>query len=131
MMPIDMCIESYAAAVHVVDSMLSSGFYLRSRPGDDLVIEPGSTESRLVNELGDQGRVPANTNFGDAVRRAASRLPFDEAQALWLVDVCGSSYEHAADEARTTGSVIANRVAEGRRSIRCQVASESVSSTSG
>ena len=98
-LPVDLCLESYGAAVHVVDSLLSSGFYLRLR-------------NRMAE------KVPGSRNFEDVVRVSSGELCFEQAQALWLVDVCGCSYDEAALEARTGRQQIASRVAGGRQLIR-------------
>lgn len=60
--------------------------------------------------------VPA-VEFAGLVPAAASELPFAQAQALWLVDVCGCTYADAAAEVRTTRGDIVRRVAGGREAL--------------
>lgn len=62
--------------------------------------------------------LPGGSDFARSVRAAAGELPFPQAQALWLVDVCGCSYAEAAAEARTTRESILCRVAGGREALR-------------
>lgn len=101
-MALDMCVETYGAAVHIFDAIVGSGILLRSKPGE-------------------QRTVPAPPSILDArVRAAADRLPFIEAQALWLVDVCGCSYDHAADVVGIERHVFASRVRDARRAVRDQ-----------
>ncbi len=107
-MPLDICIESYGAAVHVVDSLLSSGFYLGAR------------------RRSSQPVAPESASFDRLVQSASAELPFSEAQAVWLVDVCHCSYDEAAHEAHTSRDEIAIRVAAGRMSIRSAIAAELV-----
>lgn len=53
-----------------------------------------------------------------SIRTAASQLPIREAEAIWLVDVCGCSYTQAAAEARTSPQTIACLVSRARPAIR-------------
>jgi DNA-directed RNA polymerase specialized sigma24 family protein len=65
--------------------------------------------------------LPSGSDIAQSVRAAAGELPFPQAQALWLVDVCGCSYAEAAAEARTTREGIVRRVASGREALRRRV----------
>lgn len=58
-----------------------------------------------------------------AIKRAAANLPYDDAQALWLVDVCGHRYGTAAKEAGTSTGELADRVRSGREQIRADIKS--------
>ena len=58
-----------------------------------------------------------NTGFGDAVREAADRLPIKQAEAVWLVDVCGLSYADAASAAGVSRDTLARRLHRARRFI--------------
>lgn len=55
------------------------------------------------------------------IRQTAADLPLDEARALWLVDVCGLTYAHAAREATTTPGTIAMLVSSGRTRLRSRL----------
>lgn len=56
------------------------------------------------------------------VRAATASLPFEEAHAIWLVDVCGCSYADAAIQSCTDVESIRRRVDQGRRRVRTQFA---------
>ncbi|NNF63098.1 MAG: sigma-70 family RNA polymerase sigma factor [Acidimicrobiia bacterium] len=53
-----------------------------------------------------------------SIRTAASELPIREAEAIWLVDVCGCTYAQAAEEARTSPQTISSLVSRARPAIR-------------
>ena len=101
MMPLDLCLDSYGTAVHVMDSLLASGLYLRIRSDVDEAVQTDDVD-----------------DFDQVVRGAVAAMPFEQAQALWLVDVCGCGYDQAAQEVLTTRTVLGERVAQGRRFIR-------------
>lgn len=65
--------------------------------------------------------MPWDADIARSVRSAAGELPFRQAQALWLVDTCGCSYDDAAAEAGTTPGWIVRRVAGGRKELRRRV----------
>ena len=56
--------------------------------------------------------------FGPNVRAATERLPQAQAEAIWLVNVCGYSYERAAITTGVSRGQVAERVAEARQRIR-------------
>ena len=60
----------------------------------------------------------ASKDRRDRNRAAAARLPIREAEAIFLVDVCGYSYDQAAAALITDRDDIALRVDVGRRAIR-------------
>lgn len=55
--------------------------------------------------------------FDAAVRHAADRLPFEQAHALWLIDVCGLTYAQAAEETGITPKRFARRLHAARTTI--------------
>lgn len=66
---------------------------------------------------------PTNRQTGDDafahdVRVAADRLPFRQAHAVWLIDVCGLTYAEAATEIGTTPERFAKRLHTARTTIR-------------
>lgn len=69
--------------------------------------EPPPTNSHSVDDA-----------FAHDVRAAADRLPFRQAHAVWLVDVCGLTYAEAATEIGTTPERFAKRLHAARTTIR-------------
>ncbi len=57
-------------------------------------------------------------DFHDAVRFSADRLPLAQAHALWLVDVCHTTYTQGAIETGTTPKRFAKRAHVARTTIR-------------
>ena len=71
-----------------------------------------------VIALGGPRRSPSRpTSSGDALLAAADQLPIQQAQALWLVDVCALSYAEAAAEAGVDPPILAGRLHRARRQI--------------
>lgn len=60
-------------------------------------------------------------NFDLAVRAAVSKLPFAQAQAVWLVDVCGAPYAQIADETGADRRSVTRHVNCARHAIRDHV----------
>jgi DNA-directed RNA polymerase specialized sigma24 family protein len=108
-MPVDVCVESYAAFVHAVDALLSTTWFMHTR----VASANGSDPTWLRSEFFDSRR-----SFTDLVRQQVDALPIEQAHALWLVDVCDCSYEQAAAEIGASVPVIAGRVRSARRQIR-------------
>lgn len=104
-MALDICVETYGAAVHIFDAIVGSGILLRGKDG----------ERRAMPEV-------VAPTFDARVRFAADGLPFAEAQALWLVDVCACSYGEAADMAGVDREVFSSRVRSARRAVRSAAA---------
>ncbi len=107
-MALELCIEStgwiaqfaHANGWESVATLVRSGASTRR----------GANPSGSMPDISDRRR--------EAIRQTASSLPFEQAQALWLVDSCGYGYADAAEIARVDRSTMAERVANGRRSIR-------------
>ena len=60
--------------------------------------------------------------FEERVREAAAfGVAFEFARAIWLVDVCGSSYSVAAAEIGLRESEFAKLLSRGRRAVRSLV----------
>lgn len=57
-------------------------------------------------------------NFDLAVREAVSKLPFAQANAVWLVDVCGASYAQVGDEIGAERRIVTHHVNCARLAIR-------------
>lgn len=62
-----------------------------------------------------------SSDFDAAVRSAVDRLPFVLAQSVWLVDICGCSYEVAAANAGTSSHEMGHRIRLARRRIADRV----------
>lgn len=75
----------------------------------------------LLRKSAGASPLPEPADIAQLVRAAAGELPFPQAQALWLVDVCECSYADAAEEARTTRESIVSRVRCGRGALRLHV----------
>lgn len=61
--------------------------------------------------------------FDQRVRRAAAfGIPYDLAEAIWLVDVCGSRYRVGAAEVGVSEREFARRVRRARTAVQAQVA---------
>lgn len=71
----------------------------------------------------DAGRIVADATFNQLVAQSADALPFDEAQTLWLVDVCGLSYAEAADQMATTHTEVTFLVRQARGRVRTDLLS--------
>ena len=56
--------------------------------------------------------------FVERVRAAADQLAVEQAHALWLVDVCGATYDEGATEIGVTPTTFASRVHSARDTIR-------------
>lgn len=67
-------------------------------------------------------RSDADGSFGSAVRLATNHLPFEEAEALWLVDVCDYTYREAAARAGVKQDIFARRIRSARQDLRRHVA---------
>ncbi len=67
--------------------------------------------------------VPPVNGFEQRLGSAVDRLPFLLVQVLWLVDVCGCTYETAAAELATSPERVERLVAEARRQLRDEVVS--------
>jgi len=88
----------------------------------DLACASGSTWLAPVTGPRRRRGPSSDEAFADAVFVAVDTLPIDQAQALWLVDVCGCSYQQAAIEASANQAAIARRVRRGRETVRHRIA---------
>lgn len=57
------------------------------------------------------------------MRSATQTMPFEQAHALWLVDVCDCSYDQAALETGTSRDTIAADIAD-RRFVRTSLGAQ-------
>ncbi len=142
MMTLNMCLESYAAAVHVMDALMGASAERTQRSLSDTrlflgaarVAPPEGRGALAWSSFGSNALIPTLVDtpstdasiaaFANQVRNATERLPFDQAYALWLVDVCGCTYDQAAHETNTSCMTIAAQVADGRRSVRAMLVTE-------
>jgi predicted DNA-binding protein (UPF0251 family) len=99
-MALDICVESYGMMVHALDT----GFV--------------SHLSNLGFRADRRQRPQTEVQDPCPVKQHADELPFRQAKSLWLVDVCGCSYDQAAAEMRIDRADLAASVAAGRTSIR-------------
>ena len=99
-MALDICVESYGMVVHALDTGFMSHL---SNLGF------GSERFQKLRSVSE----PACQ-----VKQQADGLPFSQAKALWLVDVCDCSYDQAATEMRLDRATLAATVADGRHRIR-------------
>lgn len=104
-MAIDLCIEGSGWVIHAIDGASNALTVLRRFTA--FTHRPAT--SVLPCDRAEQ------------TRRAASQLPIDQAQAIWLVDVCGYSYSAAADVIDADHETVAARVSRGRQNIRQRV----------
>ena len=103
MMTLNICIDSYGVALHLMDVMFATGMCHPSTAASE-------RECPMVDDFGD--------GFDVRVRSAVDELPIEQAQAVWLVDVCSCSYDEAAREVGISRTQLCARVAEGRRFVR-------------
>lgn len=113
MMTLSVCVETYGAAVHVIDSLIGVSAEPVTRRGLRSHFGRGPNQRTAVAEL-----THGDAAFAQQVRRAIHGLCFEQAQALWLIDVCNCSYAEAAAEAAISRDELAARVATGRRAVR-------------
>jgi hypothetical protein len=76
------------------------------------------TVRNVLTGFGRRGEESAAIPAVPTAREAAGELPMEQAAAVWLVDICGSSYADAAVELGCSREVIATSVAAGRVQIR-------------
>lgn len=112
-MALDLCIETYGAMGASLDLQMAKSLLLTSSS-----LRPSVRRER--SNPNSVGQLP-HPAFVASVKRAADRLPIDEAHALWLVDVCGHDYIGAAAESGVDRERFAERVATARRRIRREV----------
>lgn len=114
-MALELCIDSAAWILHAIDvgapETLRGFHFRRSSPANPEADDDAKATSVRQSE------------FDKAVRTAASDLAYEQAQAVWLVDVCGCDYEHAAAETQSSKREVADRVRAGRHQIRQSIAS--------
>ena len=125
MMTLNLCFESYGAAVHVMDSLLGVSAEQASRPLRHARFRRSAVrhEQPDSNQPSPDPARPVSAAFVNQVRGAANAMPFEQAHALWLVDVCQVSYDQAATESGVARDEFAARVAAGRRFIRDSITS--------
>lgn len=124
MMTLNICLESYGAAVHLMDSLMGVSPAHASRSLCHVRVRSRAHRQKLALPTGLPAKPPsraADHEFADRVRTAAAAMPFEQAQALWLVDVCRCSYDQAAAEAAVPRAEIVDRVSQGRRTVRHQL----------
>jgi predicted DNA-binding protein (UPF0251 family) len=140
---------SYVAAVHVMDALMGASAEGAHRPtlhtqrfvGAQRVTSPEGWGLLDSSPFGSKALMPALVDtssadvsiaaFVNQVRNATERLPFDQAHALWLVDVCGCTYDQVAHETNTSRTTIAGRVDNGRQSVRAMLVTESTVTSVG
>lgn len=101
---IDVCIETYGLVLHTLDS----GWW------DSSLISLRNRSRRHIKQ-------PNTPSEVEQIRLAAASLPYEQTAALWLVDVCGYSYNEAAADMRVSVETVRDRVAMGRNAIRSEV----------
>lgn len=104
-MALDICVESYGMVVHALDT--------------GVMTHLSSWVSRAERLYRSGSNAPGAVC---TVKLQAEELAFSEAKALWLVDVCGSSYAEAATEMRVSRDELAAFVSGGRTQIRAGLA---------
>ncbi len=123
-MTLSLCLESYGAAVHVMDSLFGVSAEQTTRPLRH--VRFNRSAQRSASGVSTTPRPTALSSvdavFAYRVRVAASGMPFEQAQALWLVDVCNCTYDEAAAEASVSRDEIVARIVDGRRFIRANLA---------
>ena len=107
-MALDLCLEGAGWLVMMMDTNASdvARFFRRPAPVSPTVVIPPAEPTAAIDERRDRHRA------------AAASLPIREAQAIFLVDVCGYDYDRAAAALNTDRDDIAVRVGVGRRAIR-------------
>ena len=92
-MAIEMCVETYGAAVHLMDRMFLDSWFRQTVAS----VRPATRFST-----------------GEVVE-ATERLDARSARAVWLVDVCGADYATASAELRMHRDRFAPLLADARR----------------
>ena len=92
-MAVDLCVETYGAAVHLMDRVLLDSWFRQTVAS----IRPATWFST------------------DEVVEATEQLDVRAARAVWLVDVCGADYATASAELRTSRERFAPLLADARR----------------
>ena len=117
-MTLNLCLESYGAAVHLMDSLFGTGVLARQHRWCG-----GASASSAPADLPECAELPYvdDARFGAQVSAAMRELEFEQARAIWLVDVCGCSYDQAAIESGVDRARFAATVAAARHEIRRHV----------
>ncbi len=110
-MALDLCIEATAGLAHALESVWISPRI------------PGL--GRLTEAIGND--LPSEDVLEDLILVSADHLPFDEARALWLVDVCRLGYSETASVMAVPEGDVASLVRQARRSIRSDLSGYSAS----
>ena len=103
-MAIDICLEAYYGVGHTIDALWFGQVRHALGLGRRANIEVAPSTSPNEGSL--------------CARSAAALLPFEQARAVWLVDVCGCDYAEASTHIGTTKDQVATYVADGRVEIR-------------
>ena len=119
-MAIDLCIESAGWVAHFVEANVGHSF---------LPLRHGARMRQTADETAANPPVDIDTNTDtdtkdqplDAaaqIRAVAADLPIEQATAVWLIDMCGYSYDVAAAALGVSRDELAAQVTEARRTIR-------------
>lgn len=105
-MMLDVCLEVSGSYAHLI-GVDTVNAVLPLRPRHFRRVEPA----------------PRVDRFEERLATAIDRLPFLLAHVLWLVDVCGSTYETAAAELATSPERVERLVADARGRLRDELIS--------
>ncbi len=114
----DVCLEVSGAYAHLVGVDTVNSLLPLRRYGWRPVVR----DVRPLRDLRDV-RAPIDAGFEDRLSAAIDRLPFLLAHVLWLVDVCGSTYETAAVELGMAPERVEGLMAEARHQLRDELVS--------
>lgn len=84
-------------------------------------IEAAGREEQAPAEPPDPGQRVEQHQLGDALAVALNRLPDDQREAVWLVDVEGRTFAETAAILGVKQGTVASRVARGRAALRDDV----------
>ncbi len=119
-MAIDLCIESAGWVAHFVEANVGHSF-LPLRHGARMRQTADETAANPPVDID----IDTNTDTKDQpldaaaqIRAVAADLPIEQATAVWLIDMCGCSYDVAAAALGVSRDELAAQVTEARRTIR-------------
>jgi hypothetical protein len=135
-MMLDVCLEASGSYAHligvdVVHSLLPARHRARRVAGPLARVAVGIPGIGGLERPGRRGPVHPVDRFEGRLTAAMDRLPILLAHVLWLIDVCGCTYETAAAELGTSPAEVERLVAEARHQLRADLISGPRRSSAG
>lgn len=116
-MAIDLCIESAGWVAQFVEANAGHSIPPLRRSLRSRSLTTETTASITSPAAFDEG--PSTEAL---IRTTAAELPIDQARAIWLIDMCGCSYDEAAATMGVTRDELATEVTSARQAIRSGLA---------